>query len=88
MRHILTSVLVLGMAGSLAACQKKAETPAADATATASAEEQTGTVERTGPEEQTGTVERTGPQEQTGTVERTGPEEQTGTVERSTPEEK
>src|SRR5687767_9935543 len=80
MRRILTSLLALGLAGSLAACQNEAEAPDAP-------DAQTGTVERTAPEEQTGTVERTGPEEQTGTVERTGPEEQTGTVERTGPEE-
>jgi hypothetical protein len=84
MRRILISLLALGMAGSLAACQDKAQAPEATDEAP---DQQTGTVERTTPDEQTGTVERTTPDEQTGTVERTTPDEQTGTVERTTPDE-
>jgi hypothetical protein len=64
MRHVLTTILAIGMAGSLAGCQK-AETPEATETTDAAAPDaQTGTVERTAPDEQTGTVERTGPAEQ------------------------
>ncbi|MCX7033883.1 MAG: hypothetical protein NT046_07915 [Arenimonas sp.] len=87
MRHVVETVLLVGLALGLTACNKPAEPAAEAAPATVAPDAQTGTVERTGPEEQTGTVERTGPEEQTGTVERTGPEEQTGTVERTTPSE-
>ena len=75
MRKILTSLLALGLAGSLAACDKAAETPE-PAAESATPEPQTGPIERTGPEEQTGPIERTGPEEQTGPIERTGPAEQ------------
>ena len=48
MRSILTSLLVLGLAGSLAACKKDAaEAPEATE---AAPEQQTGTIERTASE--------------------------------------
>ena len=76
MRKLLTSLVAIGLAGTLAACQEE-EAAAPEATMESSTPEpQTGPVERTGPDEQTGPVERTGPDEQTGPVERTTPEEQ------------
>ncbi len=77
MNHTTRIVLMIALAAAMSACQKP---PAPTVTATpasapATPQDQTGTVERTGPDEQTGTVERSGPDEQTGTVERTAPEE-------------
>jgi hypothetical protein len=82
MRRILTSLLAIGLVGSLAACNNEA--PEAD---TGGMDAQTGTIERSSVEEQTGTIEREGPDEQTGTIERGEPEEQTGTIEREGPDE-
>ena len=65
MRNMIGTCLVVGLAFSLAACQKPATEP----------EAQSGPVERTTPQEQSGPVERTEPQEQSGPVERTAPPE-------------
>ena len=76
MRRLLTSLVAIGLAGTLAACQEE-EAAAPEATMeSATPDPQTGGTERTGPEEQTGGTERTGPEEQTGGTERTGPAEQ------------